>query len=192
MNKYKIIISLFVFLVILLLPNCAIKKRVESTPIPRHIEKPPELLWQDATRLLRNKNYTEAASTFEEIDKQHPYSKLAKQGQVMSAYTYYISGDYNNSLYAINRFIALYPADKKTIPYMLYLKGLCYYEQINSVVLDQNPTLKAKDTYTELLNRYPNSNYSKDAKKKMVLINDQLAAQEMNVGRYYQKKKTNI
>ena len=55
MNKHKIIISLFVFLVILLLPNCAIKKRVEATPMPTHIEKPPELLWQDATRFLRNK-----------------------------------------------------------------------------------------------------------------------------------------
>ena len=95
MNKHKIIISLFVFLVILLLPNCAIKKRVKATPMPTHIEKPPELLWQDATRFLRNKNYTQAASTFEEIDKQHPYSKLAKQGQVMSAYTYYVSSDYN-------------------------------------------------------------------------------------------------
>ena len=96
MNKHKITISLFVFLVILLLPNCAIKKRVEATPMPTHIEKPPELLWQDATRFLRNKNYTEAASTFEEIDKQHPYSKLAKQGQVMSAYTYYISKNPRN------------------------------------------------------------------------------------------------
>ena len=192
MNKHKIIISLFVFLVILLLPNCAIKKRIEATPMPTHIEKPPELLWQDATRFLRNKNYTEAASTFEEIDKQHPYSKLAKQGQVMSAYTYYISSDYNNSLYAIDRFIALYPADKKTIPYMLYLKGLCYYEQINDVNLDQEPSRNARNAYEELIKKYPNSKYNKDVKKKMLLVEDQLAAQEMNIGRFYQKKNSHL
>ena len=192
MNTYNRIKSILICIPILLLTNCNIKERLEATPMPTIIEKPPELLWRDAQRYLRNKDFPQAATTFEEIDKQHPYSKLAKKGQMMSAYVHYLANDYVNSIFSINRFISLYPADVKNMPYMLYLKGLCYYEQINSVVLDQNPTLKAKDTYTELLNRYPNSNYSKDVKKKMVLINDQLAAQEMNVGRYYQKKNKHL
>ena len=192
MTKYKKIKNLFVFIPFLLLINCAIKERIEATAVPTYVEKPPELIWQDATRYLRNKNYTEAASTFEEIDKQHPYSKLAKKGQVMAAYTYYVANDYANSIFSIDRFISLYPADKKTIPYMLYLKGLCYYEQIKDVNLDQEPSRKAKYAYQELIKKYPNSKYIKDVKKKMLLVNDQLAAQEMNIGRYYQKKNRHL
>ena len=60
MTKYKKIKNLFVFIPFLLLINCAIKERMEATAVPTYVEKPPELIWQDATRYLRNKNYTEA------------------------------------------------------------------------------------------------------------------------------------
>ena len=184
--KKIFITTFFIFLV-----NCNIKERLQTTPMPTYVEKPPELLWQDANRYLKKKYYTEAASAFEEIDKQHPYSKLAKKGQIMSAFAHYTAKEYNSSIFSIDRFISLYPADKK-ISYMLYLKGLCYYEQINNPTLDQSPSQKSKVVFEELIKRHPNSNYTKDAKKKMFLINDQLAANEMTVGRFYQKKDRHL
>ncbi len=192
MNKYKkinnfIISAFFCFC----LTCCAIKERLESKKMPTLVDKPAELLWQDAEKFFKQKNYIQASASFEEIDKQHPYSKLAKKAQIMAAYSYYLNNDYKNSIFSIDRFLSLYPADKK-VAYMLYLKGLCHYEQINEINLDQEPSNEAKKAYAELLIRFPNSKYAKDVKKKILLINDQLAAQEINIGRYYQKRNRHL
>ena len=86
-----------------------------------------------------------------------------------------------------NRIINKYPS-YKNLDYAYYMLSLCYYEQINDVNLDQAPSKNARNAYEELIKKYPNSKYNKDVKKKMLLVDDQLAAQEMNIGRFYQKK----
>ena len=95
---------------------------------------------------MQKKNYSEAARTFEEIDKQHPYSKVAKKSKILAAYAYYLNKNYDDSVFAIDRFISLHPADK-SMPYALYLKGLCYFEKIDSVGLDQSPSRNAKKIF---------------------------------------------
>ena len=177
---------------IFLLFGCGIRERLKEKPVVTYVEKPPELLMQDANRFLQMKNYIAAAQSFEEIDKQHPYSKLAKRSKIMAAYAYYLGKDFESSIFAIDKFITLHPADKSIMPYALYLKGLCYFDRIDSVSLDQDPSKKTKKTYQELIKKFPKSIYAKDAKKKIVLANDQLAAKEMNVGRYYQKKNKHL
>ena len=77
-KKGILILIIFIFFV----SSCTIKKRLQEKPIVTYIEKPAELLLQDANRYLLKKNYTLAAQTFEEIDKQHPYSKLAKKSKI--------------------------------------------------------------------------------------------------------------
>ena len=109
----------------------------------------------------------------------------------MAAYAYFLNKDYDNSVFAINNFINLHPADK-LMPYALYLKGLCYFEQIDNVSLDQDPSLNVKKVYQELVKKFPNSAYTKDANKKILIANDQLAAKEMSIGRYYQQKKKHL
>ena len=160
-KKKNIIFLILSFLMF----SCGIKERLQEKPIITYVEKPPELLWQDANRYLSRGNYTEAATAFEEIDKQHPYSKLAKKSKMMAAYMYYLNKDYPSSIFSLDRFINLHPADKN-IPYVLYLKGLCYFEQIDRVSLDQEPSLESKKDFEELTKKFPNSKYSKDAKKK--------------------------
>ena len=147
---------------------------------------------QDANRFLRQKNYSLAAQTFEEIDKQHPYSKLAKKSKIMAAYAHYMNKDYENSVFAIDRFISLHPADRSLMPYVIYLKGLCYFDRIDNVDLDQEPSQNTKKIFEELIKKFPNSVYSKDAKKKIIIANDQIAAKEMDIGRYYQEKNRHL
>ena len=183
---------LFIFLIfILFISICGIRERLKEKPVVTYVEKPPELLMQDARRFMQKKNYSEAARTFEEIDKQHPYSKVAKKSKILAAYAYYLNKNYDDSVFAIDRFISLHPADK-SMPYALYLKGLCYFEKIESVTLDQSPSRKTKKIFEELVKKFPNSIYTKDAKKKIIVANDQLAAKEMNVGRYYQQKNKHL
>ena len=109
----------------------------------------------------------------------------------MAAYAYYLEKDYISGIFSIDRFINLYPADK-FMPYALYLKGLCYFERINNISLDQNPSENTKKIFEELIKKFPNSIYSKDAKKKILIANDQLAAKEMDIGRYYQQKNKHL
>ena len=187
LKKKVLIFITFLFFI----SSCAIKERLKEKPVITYVEKPAELLWEDANRYLSAQNYTFAAEAFEEIDKQHPYSSLAKKSKVMAAYVYYLEKDYENSIFAIDRFINLHPADKN-MPYALYLKGLCYYDQINNVDLDQTPAKNAKKTFEELVKKFPKSAYSKDAKKKINASQNQLAAKEMDVGRYYQKKNKHL
>ncbi len=187
--KFK---NIFIFIILSSLAfGCGVRERLKEKPIVTYVEKPPELLWQDANRYFSRGNYTEAANTFEEIDKQHPYSKLAKRSKIMAGYMYYLNKDYISSIFSLDRFISLHPADKN-IPYVLYLKGLCYFEQIDRVTLDQEPSLESKKIFEELIKKFPNSKYSIDAKKKILIANDQLAAKEMDVGRYYQKKNRHL
>ena len=150
--KKKEILIFIVF--IFLLSDCAIKDRLKEKPIKTYVEKPPELLMQDANRYMQNEKFLAAAEAFEEIDKQHPYSKLAKKSKVMAAYAYYLEHDYSSSVFAIDRFLTLHPADKQLMPYVLYLKGLCYFDRINRVYLDQDPSENAKKVFQELINDF--------------------------------------
>ena len=127
-KKEILIFIIFIFFV----SSCAIKERLTAKPVVTYVEKPPELLLQDANRYMLKKNFLAAAETFEEIDKQHPYSKLAKKSNIMAAYAYYLEKDYISGIFTIDRFINLYPADK-FMPYALYLKGLSYFERINNI-----------------------------------------------------------
>ena len=68
---------------------------------------------------------------------------------------------------------------------MLYLKGTSYFNQIKDITRDQQLSRDAIDTYTLLITNYPDSEYAKDARDKMVVAFDQLAGKEMSVGRYY-------
>ena len=190
--KKRNILILIIF--ILSISGCTfgkIKERIKDKPMVTYVEKPPELLMQDANRYMKQKNFLLAAESYEEIDKQHPYSKVAKKSKIMAAYAYYLNQNYEESIFAIDRFINLHPADT-SMPYALYLKGLCYFERIHNVSLDQSSSDNTKKIFEELIKKFPNSIYSKDAKKKILIANDQLAAKEMDVGRYYQKKDRHL
>ena len=139
----------------------------------------------NAMELVKKRDFVDAAILFEDIERQYPYSKWSNQAQLMSGFCYYKSNMYNDSLDALERFIALYPGSSK-ISYAYYLRALNYYEQINDYRRDQSLTNRAKEAFNNLIRRFPNSEYARDAKLKLDLVNDHLAAKEMDVGRTYQ------
>ena len=79
-----------------------------------------------------------------------------------------------------------YPADKN-IDYAHYLIAMCYYEQILDEKKDLEPLLKAKEKFEFIMKNYPNTDYGTDARFKIDLIIDQLAAKEMSIARFYMK-----
>jgi outer membrane protein assembly factor BamD len=152
------------------------------------VEKPVEELYNTAQDLMDDGDYRGAAKAFEEVDRQHPYSQWATRAQMMTAYAYYEGSQYDEAVTAAQRFIELHPGHKD-VPYAYYIVGICYYEQISDVGRDQEFTRKSMDAFNELIRRFPESDYARDARLKIDLANDHLAGKEMEIGRYYQRRK---
>jgi outer membrane protein assembly factor BamD len=155
-------------------------------------EVPAEQLYNQATFTLNEKkDFKEAAKKFEEVDRQHPYSDWARKSLIMSAYAYYEGRQYDDCIAAAKRYISLHPGSAEA-PYAQYLIGASYYDQIPDVSRDQGRTEKAIQALDELNRKYPTSEYANDARRKMEMARDQLAAKEMAIGRANQDKKNFI
>ncbi|MBL8658360.1 MAG: outer membrane protein assembly factor BamD [Rhodospirillales bacterium] len=171
-----------VFLGVLLVGACSSSKDDEP-----YVERPVEELYGQATAAMSDGDYKKAAKLYDEVERQHPYSPWATHAQIQAAYAYYEANEYDDAIAALDRFIDLHPADKD-VAYAYYLKGLSYYERISDAARDQKMTEDAKRVFQELINRYPESAYARDAKVKIDLANDHLSGREMVVGRYYLRR----
>jgi outer membrane protein assembly factor BamD len=147
----------------------------------------PEQLYSDGMAQMKGQSYKEAIKYFERIAQEYPYFSLASRAQLMESYAYYKSTKFEYAIAGLEDYINLYPGDKD-IEYAYYLKALCYYDQIENIKLDQSITEKAKTTLTELKNRFPESEYARDARLKLNLVLDHLAGKEMEIGRFYLKR----
>jgi outer membrane protein assembly factor BamD len=144
-------------------------------------------LYNLAKRQLDRGDYAGAATIFDEVERQHPYSIWARRAQLMSAFSYYAAKDYTKSLESARRFLSIHPGNRDA-PYAYYLIALSYYEQINDVTRDQTTTKQALDSLGELIRRYPDTRYAADARLKVDLVRDHLAGKEMEIGRFYQTR----
>lgn len=147
-------------------------------------ERPVEVLYNIAASLLDNGQYDDAVQYFREVERQHPYSEWARRSIMMESYAEYREGDFQDTQSDADRFIQLYPGNP-TAAYAYYLKALTYFDQIVDVGRDQGGTEQAQTALRELVRRFPNTPYSRDAQLKLDLVDDQLAGKEMNVGRFY-------
>ncbi|MDH5557217.1 MAG: outer membrane protein assembly factor BamD [Alphaproteobacteria bacterium] len=169
---------LFVFP--LALGGCATEEKEDVA----YIERPVEDIYNEAMDRMEAGQYVAAAKAFDEVERQHPYSKWATKAQIMAGYAYYMKGKYDDAIVALDRFIDLHPGHKDAA-YAWYLKGLSYYEQISGVERDQRMTEGALDAFDNLTRRFPDSDYARDARLKVDLAHDHLAGKDMDVGRYY-------
>ncbi len=148
---------------------------------------PPGEIFQMAEEQLADGNPEQAAQTFSEIDRLYPFSQLAKRAIIMSAFSSYQAGDYSAARASARRYLDLYPSDKDAA-YAQHLIALSYYDNIVDVGRDQGTTERALQSLREVVNRYPDSEFARDAQLKIDLTLDHLAGKEMEIGRYYLKQ----
>lgn len=151
-----------------------------------YVERPVSELYNNGMDALQAGENQEAAKLFDEVERQHPYSTWASKAQLMAAYAHYLDNSYQDAINALNRFIELHPGNRD-IAYAYYLKALSYYERISDVRRDQEMTVKARGALEEVVKRFPDSKYARDARLKLDLTRDHLAGKEMTVGRFYLK-----
>ncbi len=173
------------------LSGCASGRGGKASKDQRYIAQDVETLYTAARMTLDRRNYRLAAVQFDEVERQHPYSVWARRAQLMSSFSYYVSGQYSESIGAAQRFLSLHPGSREA-PYAYYMVALSYYNQIMGVQKDQKITQQALDALGELVRRYPNTDYAADARLKIDLARDHLAGKEMEIGRFYQSQGLHV
>ena len=153
----------------------------------RYLAQDVETLYTAAKSTMDRRQYKLAGAQFDEVERQHPYSVWARRAQLMSAYAYYVGGQYGEAIGSAQRFLSLHPGSREA-PYAYYMVALSHYNQIMPVTKDQKTTQQALDSLGELIRRYPNTDYAADARLKIDLARDHLAGKEMEIGRFYQSQ----
>ena len=149
---------------------------------------PADALYNQGLANLNAGRLKEASRKFEAVDRQHPYSEFARKSMVMSAFTNYRQGNYEEAINAGKRYVQLYPSSEDAA-YAQYIVGLSYFRQIRDVTQDQKESRRAIEAMDEVIQRWPESQYVEDARTKARFARDQLAGKEMQIGRYYLERK---
>lgn len=152
---------------------------------------PADQLYNEGLVLMNSGDYRTATLKFEEVDRLHPYTDLGRKSQVMIAFANYSRGNYDEAVNAGRRFLALYPTHEDAA-YAQYIIANSYYKRIPDVTRDQAETERALAAYQTLIEKWPDSEYATDARRKIVGAQDQLAGKEMEVGRYYLERDDNL
>lgn len=150
----------------------------------------PDDVYDQGLARLQRRDSAGAASKFEELEKQFPFSQWSRRGLIMQTYSLYEGGKYEEAAISGQRYYNLYPATDET-PYAMYLTAMSLYNQIPDISRDQDRAEKALVVFQQLIEKFPKSEYVEDAKFKVQVVRDQLAGKEMSVGRYYLSRRNN-
>jgi outer membrane protein assembly factor BamD len=150
-------------------------------------ERPVEQIYADAWKKIHQGSWSDAAKQFDEVERQHPYSVWARRAMLMSAFCSYQANKYTDAIATADAYISLHPGSQE-VAYAFYLKAISLYEQIVDVGRDQSDTEGALVALQDVVQRFPDTEYARDATLKIDLTNDHLAGKEMSVGRYYQTR----
>ena len=143
-------------------------------------------IYAEAVKSLDEGDAYYAGQKFKEVESLMPQSRWAEKASLMASYADYTRNAYSSAIFGLERHINNYPADKN-LPYAHYLIAICYYEQILDEKKDLQPLLEAKKKFEFIMQTYPDTDYATDARFKIDLIIDQLAAKEMSIARFYMK-----
>jgi outer membrane protein assembly factor BamD len=173
----------------LLLSGCSLFGSDDATndlnkDAAQYQERPIDQIYDNAWKQINKGNWDLAAAQFNEVDRQHPYSVWARRAQLMAAFCYYQSNKYDDAVSTADQYISLHPGSQE-VAYAFYLKAISLYEQIVDVGRDQSKTQGALVALQDVVQRFPDTEYARDATLKIDLTEDHLAGKEMEVGRYY-------
>jgi outer membrane protein assembly factor BamD len=149
---------------------------------------PPGKMYATADNLMARGKYERAAKKFEDLDRDHPYAPEARRAMVMAAYAHFRAGKYPEAIATARRYTTMHPGTKEA-PFAHHIIASCYFEEITGPENDQGNTLKALNELRILKSRYPNSKYALESDNRIRIALDSLAAKEMEVGRYYLKRR---
>lgn len=157
---------------------------VRSRESQQYVDEPVTQLYTRGADLLDRHRWADALAAFQEVERQHPYSSWARRAMLMEAFAHYQANQYDDAIEDAQRFLSLHPGNESA-PYAYYLIAICHFERILDVGRDQATTERALAALQDVVRRYPDTSYARDARLKIDMVYDQLAGKEMTVGRFY-------
>ena len=158
-------------------------------------------MYEDAKNYLNGQNWSRAINAYQSLSVRYPFGRYTEQAQLELAYAYHKGGRPEAALSTADRFIRTYPSHPN-VDYAYYLRGLTNYEQrvgfmermMPSRIRDRDQTAARESfrDFEELLRRFPDSRYGPDARQRMVFLRNNLSYYELDVARYYMRRKAYV
>ena len=145
-------------------------------------DQPLNEIYDEAYAQFNKKNYEEAAEKFLLVETQYPTSPYAADALIMAAYSHYLDDDFAGALLATDRFMRFHPGHAD-VPYVLYLRGMCYYRQVSDVRREPGMSVYALQQFQQLVDRFPNTEYAANAKNKITILKNYIAGKIMYAAR---------
>ena len=185
MHKLKIVLIIFSLIFFF---SCS--KEIKNPKLIKETDQKVEMIsaYKKGMDLFEMGEYFAASKKFLEAEILFPQSQWASKSVLMASYSYYMQSYYSLAIDNIKRYFKTYPQDINKA-YAHYLLAICYYETIEGEKKDLAPLLLSKKEFNFIIKNFPDTDYAYDAKFKVDLINDILAAKEVYIGRHYMKKK---
>ena len=178
----------FSFIFILILSQCTSNKELKKETVEKDLEKQMIEIYKEGIKSLEEGDNLYAAKKFNEAEAIYPQSIWASKATLMSAYAYYELNFLTSAIEELDRFILKYPKHKN-LSYAHFLRAICYFESVVDEKKDLEPLVESKKGFNFIIENYPDTDFAMDAKYKLELINNILAAKEMYIGRYYLGKE---
>jgi outer membrane assembly lipoprotein YfiO len=185
LNVYPAIIAAF----FIFLSGCSSKdSKLEQTG--------EQMTYEVAQKYLRTSSWDAATETLELLEENYPFGTYAEQAQLELIYAYYRADEYDAAVASADRFIRLHP-QHRNVDYAYYMRGVSAFQNDTSFYAimptditkrDAGTARESFDYFTQLLERYPQSQYALDAQKRMTYLRNMLARYEIHVANYYFKR----
>lgn len=163
--------SLLILAALAVLAGCSSKDKI----VPE--QTLPEI-YKNAYTFVEKNKYEEAGAEFLKAESQFPSSPWAADTLVMAAYSQYKDEDFSGAILTVDRFMRFHPGHKD-VPYILYLRGMCYYRQVSDVRREPGMSAFALQQFQQLIERFPNSEYAENAKNKVNILKNYIAGKIM-------------
>lgn len=151
-------------------------------------QQPLNEIYKNAYAEFNDENFEVAATEFAKAESQHPASPWAADALIMSAYSHYMDEDFAGAIMAADRFMRFHPGHKD-VPYVLYLRGMCYYRQVSDVRREPGMSAYALQQFQNLVERFPRSPYAKNAENKIMILKNYIAGKVMFSARNDMKRE---
>ena len=180
--KKKYLVTLNMFFISLLLSNCSSTSTNKDTPKLSDLQ-----IYSKGLASIEKGNWKTATLEFDDVFLNFPFSSLAPKSEIMSAYSLYQNNEIQKAIPKLSSYIEMNPKGEMT-EYAHYLLAMCYYSQVSNEDRDPGASIKSLKYFNLLMTKFPDSKYAKDGKLKVQYLNNRLAKNELNIGKFYLRK----
>lgn len=179
-------------LVLLLASSVACSSRDDVVQI-----QPPDELYRAAYNSMEYGNFQRAEEQLKRILSRYPFTEFAVQAQLDLLYVFLQLNQPESLDEEAERFIRENPRHPR-IDYVYYMQGVAWYvnttnllENIADIDIAQRYIGDAEtafENFAQLVNRYPDSEYTPDARLRMIELKNRIARHEIIVAKFYMQR----